>query len=95
MANYTESKAYQDGVADGLGWDLNFDTHDEVEACRYGWDEAALGSAGPAACSRAWGVDPEDEDAWRDACEDYNRGCYEGVCAPQSKRSGLAPRAER
>lgn len=88
----SESKAFWDGHNDGLQWDLSsFDSMDDVRSETTGWDEATINACGPTTCAKAWGIDPEDSEAWDQACEDYNRGCYLGVTAPQSDRGGSAP----
>lgn len=87
-----ESKAYQDGLKDGLRWDLDgFASADHIRATPFGWDEATIDANGVDFCANLWGV-PNEGYAWEQACRDYNAGAFAGACAPQDERSGLPPR---
>lgn len=86
------SKAYLDGYADGLAWDLDgYDDANEIKP--HGWDDATINAMGTAACAKAWGVPAEGPD-WEQACAKYNAGAYAGATSPQDQRTGLPPRAE-
>ena len=79
--NNTNSAAYLDGINDGEQWDLSgFDGPEDVRTKKAGWDEATINACGGDVCEKAWGVNPGDEDAWDQACADYNAGCHAGAC---------------
>lgn len=87
------SAAFLAGLNDGLAWDLDgFASVDAVRASKTGWDESTINAMGVGPCAKAWGVDAEG-DAWEAACEDYNRGAYQGATADQAERTGLPTRA--
>lgn len=94
----SNTKAYREGFADGLAWDLDaYETIADVERDRSGWDEATIDAMGLTACVEAWGVprdtsgEPEP-DAWSAACRDYNEGAHAGALS--SEHHGLRPSKE-
>lgn len=91
MAIHRDSKAYADGLKDGLEWDLTgYTSILDLSADTTGWDEATIHAMGASACAEAWGVAEEGE-AWEQACADYNAGCHKGATAPQDERTGQSP----
>jgi hypothetical protein len=87
-----ELLAYEAGLKDGLAWDLDgYDTWADVDRAREGWDEATINALGSDACREAWGVNADDDEAWSEAMDAYNRGAYEGATTREG-RSGLLPR---
>jgi hypothetical protein len=73
------SRAFRAGIDDGLDWDLDgFDTWDAAEA-ETGWDEATINAMGVSHCAREWRVDEEDEEAWGQACTEYESGVRAAV----------------
>lgn len=89
------SRAFEAGLADGLAWDLGgFETWDDVEGEREGWDEATINAMGGDWCRRTWGIPFGDGEAWQRAMVDYNRGAYAGATIREG-RSGAPPRLSR
>jgi hypothetical protein len=87
-----KSRAYLDGYADGLAWDLDgFDSRSHLLSQPHGWDEATLNSVSIAHLENAWGVKQRNSRQWDKATEDYNAGAFAGATAPQSRRTGLPP----
>ena len=85
------SKAYECGYIDGLEWDLDgFDDWNDVRHTTDGWAFATISAMGVSECRRAWDVPEEDDDAWSQAIDDYDRGAYRGVTAPEGRR-GMGP----
>lgn len=94
METNRKSKAYEAGMEDGLAWDLDgYASAEEVSKSKDTWDEATINALGVDKFCALVGISPEQwgEDPWRQACHDYNRGCYDGATAPQSERTGLPP----
>ncbi len=76
------SQAYIYGQKDGQQWDLSaFEDEQAIRKADKGWDEATIRAMGVGYCETQWGVSIADADAWAQACEDYNQGCYEAVIA--------------
>ena len=74
--------AYRDGLADGEEWDLDGYNGDAAKAAAdSGWAAATINAMGRTACARTWGVDKDDEVAWADACDAYERGVKEALAA--------------
>jgi hypothetical protein len=95
-----QSKAFEAGYRDGLGWDLgDYATAKDVRAERRGWDDASLQAMGVRDFCQHVGL--RTEEAHPDsiklgvACREYNAGAYAGACAPQNERTGMSPGRER
>lgn len=87
-------KIYDLGYQDGLAFDL--DGYASIEAVRRdaeGWDEGLINGLGWVEVLRLFGLpgDAWGSDEYYAACGVYNRGCHDGACAPQEKRTGLPP----
>lgn len=75
------SRAYDQGVIDGLSWDLDgFESWEDVENTASGWDEATINAIGTECFARDCGITTTEGPEWDQACADYNRGAHDGAC---------------
>lgn len=88
------SRAYDQGRIDGLSWDLDgFRNWVAVDRQRSGWDEATINAIGSEKFARDCGIETTEGPEWEQACEDYNRGAYDGAC--QRDRNTALPQSEK
>ncbi len=75
-----QSQAFIYGQKDGQMWDLSgFPNVQAIRNAKEVWADATVRVMGVRYCETLWGVSISDADAWEQACNDYNRGCYEAV----------------